>query len=62
MTHERRPESQEERASRVSREAAELALARRHAEAGELISGPELDALLDSLDTDAPLPTTQTGD
>ena len=43
MTYQGRRESEEERALRLKREAAELALARRHAEAGDVISGPELE-------------------
>jgi len=56
MTFQRRRESEEERALRLKREAAELALARRHAEAGDVISGPELEAWLDSLDHEPPMP------
>lgn len=56
MTYQRKRESDEERALRLRREAAELALARHHVEAGEVISGPELDAWLDSLDQNVPLP------
>ena len=56
MTHQFRHESNEQRATRLTREAAELALARRHVEAGQVIAGAELEALLDSLDQDVPLP------
>jgi hypothetical protein len=56
MTNQHRRESDEQSILRVKREAAELALARRHAEAGEVISGPELEAWLDSLDQEVPLP------
>jgi hypothetical protein len=56
MTYQHRRESDEQRILRLKREAAELALARRHAEAGEVISGPELEAWLDSLDQEVPLP------
>jgi hypothetical protein len=56
MTYQHRRESDEQRVLRLKREAAELALARRHAEAGEVISGPELEAWLDCLDQEVPLP------
>jgi hypothetical protein len=56
MIYQHRRESDEQSILRVKREAAELALARRHAEAGEVISGPELEAWLDSLDQEVPLP------
>jgi hypothetical protein len=56
MTYQHRRESDEQRVLRLKREAAELALARRHAEAGDVISGPELEAWLDSLDQEVPLP------
>ena len=56
MTYQHRRESDEQRILRLKREGAELALARRHAEAGEVISGPELEAWLDSLDQEVPLP------
>ena len=56
MTYQRSRESEEERGLRVKREAAELALARRHAEAGDVISGAELEVWLDSLDHDPPMP------
>jgi hypothetical protein len=56
MTYQHRHESDAERASRIEREAVELARARRHAESGEVLSGPELEAWLDSLDKDTVLP------
>jgi len=56
MTYQRGRESEEERALRLRREAGELARARRQVESGEVINGAELDALLDSLDQDVPLP------
>ena len=56
MTYQRQRESNEERTLRLRREAIELAHARRQAEAGEVISGPELEAWLESLGTDLPLP------
>jgi hypothetical protein len=56
MTYQHRHESDQQRAARLRREAAELALARRHVEAGEVISGVELEAWLASLDQDVPLP------
>ena len=55
MTYQRQRESNEERGLRLRREAAELARARCQAAAGEVISGPELEAWLDSLGTDLPL-------
>ena len=56
MTYQRREESDAERTLRIKREAQELAAAQHRADAEGVVTGPELEAWLDSLDQDLLLP------
>ncbi len=54
-----RPETTSARRQRIDREAALLAQARASAAAGRTVSDTQVDAWIDSLDTDNPLPMPQ---
>ena len=55
------PETEADRQRRIAREAAMIAEARASAAAGRVVSSEEVDAWIDSLDTDHELPAPRSG-
>jgi predicted transcriptional regulator len=56
-----RPETEADRQRRIAREAGMIAEARASAAAGRVVSSEEVDAWIDSLDTDHELPAPRSG-
>jgi predicted transcriptional regulator len=56
-----RPETEADRQRRIAREAEMIAEARASAAAGRVVSSEEVDAWIDSLDTDHELPAPRSG-